>query len=365
MLLAHRWPEELAPLHRALSQEYAVAVTRGADEAAGLAAEARPRLAVVAMELEGGSGLQLVRRLPRAGDGGRPLIVKAADPRLAVARTHGLVDAVLPLPAAPGLMVSAVWRLLDAAKERALARLAAEPRRLVEETRTAFDAAVAAAAAGLPVPLARIADAARAIVDGARAGALLPALDALRGHHAHTYVHSLKVAANLARLGLATRMRAADVELLAQAGLAHDLGKSLVPAEILNKPGPLDESERRLLRRHPEAGAEALRAAGGAAETIVLATARHHERLDGGGYPRGLDGRALDEVSLLVAVADVHAALTEPRAYKPALDDAAALAVMRRQLGTHLEPALFAAYERAVRDTAVGQDAATASCLAA
>lgn len=357
MLLAHgRRGEELAPLRVALDQEFEVATTGDGLAAADLAARLQPRLVVVATDLAGLPGLTVLRRLPRRARGGRPTVVAAVgpagDPRLGVAVTHGLVDAALPLPQAPGRLVAAVWRLLDAGDEPRLARLAPGPRRLIERTRASFAQVVAAVAAGEALPLAELESAARELAAAARAGSMLPALDALRGHHAHTYSHSLKVAANLVRFGLATGMRAADVELLAQAGLAHDLGKGAVPPEVLDKPGALDEAEWRLVRRHPEVGAEALRASPGVADEVVRAAARHHERLDGSGYPSGLRGARLDEVALLTAIADVHAALTEPRAYKRALADAEALDIMRAQVVSHFEPGLFGRYEAALQETA-------------
>ena len=138
-------------------------------------------------------------------------------------------------------------------------------------------------------------------------------------------------------------MRRDDAELLAQAGLLHDIGKTAIPVGILDKPGPLDSSEWPVVQRHPLVAAEVLRRTPALPAHLIRIALRHHERLDGSGYPHGLAGAAIDEPSLLCAIADVHTALTDRRAYRNPLDDAAALAHMRPFAGRHFEPALFAA----------------------
>jgi HD-GYP domain-containing protein (c-di-GMP phosphodiesterase class II) len=146
-----------------------------------------------------------------------------------------------------------------------------------------------------------------------------------------------------AALGLDERQRAR----LAQAGMFHDLGKLSVPTTTLTKPMALDELEWRMMRRHPELGAEALQNAGAPLE-LRLAALGHHERPDGSGYPRGLDRRRLDEISLISAICDVHAALTETRSYRGALDDHAALRLM--QESRQFEPRLLALFRTALLD---------------
>ena len=83
---------------------------------------------------------------------------------------------------------------------------------------------------------------------------------------------------------------------------------------------------------------------------MIRIALRHHERLDGSGYPHGLAGAAIDEPSLLCAIADVHTALTDRRAYRNPLDDAGRLEHMRPFVGRHFEPALFQRYEQVMRD---------------
>ena len=108
------------------------------------------------------------------------------------------------------------------------------------------------------------------------------------------------------------------IEALHTAALLHDLGKIVIPAEILAKPGRLSENEMNLIRQHPVAGAETVASIDfeGAITEMVR---QHHERLDGSGYPAGLkDGEILPEARIL-AVADVVEAMSSHRPYRPAL----------------------------------------------
>jgi len=96
--------------------------------------------------------------------------------------------------------------------------------------------------------------------------------------------------------------------------LLHDIGKVIVPAEILGKHGPLDEAEWELIRGHPTAGLDLLSAesVGPLARTVIRS---HHERWDGSGYPDGRSGRDIHQFARLAAVADVYDAVTSERPY--------------------------------------------------
>jgi putative nucleotidyltransferase with HDIG domain len=120
------------------------------------------------------------------------------------------------------------------------------------------------------------------------------------------------------------------------AGLLHDLGKSLVPGAILNKPVCLGPDELLTVRRHPLYGEVLARSLDD--PTVLDAIRHHHERLDGSGYPDGQDGAAMSEVARVVAVADVFDALTSNRPYRAALPSAEALQRMLEMAGTKLDP---------------------------
>lgn len=109
------------------------------------------------------------------------------------------------------------------------------------------------------------------------------------------------------------------------AGMVHDVGKVMVPSEILSKPGRLSETEFALIKMHAEAGHEILRAIEFPWPVAEVAR-QHHERLDGSGYPRGLAGERILLQARILAVADVVEAMASHRPYRPALGLEVALA---------------------------------------
>ena len=109
-------------------------------------------------------------------------------------------------------------------------------------------------------------------------------------------------------------------ERLYQLGLGlllHDIGKLAIPADVLHKPGPLNETEWELMKTHPRAGFELLRDSNVSplVRSVVL---RHHERWNGSGYPDGRTGTEIHEMARIAAVADVYDAVTSERVYSPA-----------------------------------------------
>jgi putative two-component system response regulator len=125
----------------------------------------------------------------------------------------------------------------------------------------------------------------------------------------------------------------------------HDVGKVGIPDGILLKPGRLDPEEFDRIKAHPAIGKRIL--GGSASELIRLAAEiaeSHHERWDGGGYPRGLAGAAIPLPARIVAVADVFDALTTRRPYKDAMSFAAARARIRAESGRQFDPACVAAF---------------------
>jgi putative nucleotidyltransferase with HDIG domain len=131
--------------------------------------------------------------------------------------------------------------------------------------------------------------------------------------------------------------------------LLHDVGKLLVPADVLNKPGRLDDYEWELVRRHPSAGVELLADIEFPWDVLPIVES-HHERWDGGGYPHGLAGEAIPLTARVVCIADVYDALTSRRSYKERFGHEEAMAVMRRDRGRAFDPVLFDAFEQVMRE---------------
>ena len=132
------------------------------------------------------------------------------------------------------------------------------------------------------------------------------------------YSHSLNVALISRSIGKWLHLSSADLNTLTLAGLLHDIGKTQIPEEILNKPSKLTEEEFAMMRSHPLLGKKLLNNKGFDSR-ILAATLQHHERSDGSGYPRGLMEDEMDDFSCIIAIADVYDAMTSARAHRDPL----------------------------------------------
>lgn len=140
-------------------------------------------------------------------------------------------------------------------------------------------------------------------------------------------------------------------EDLMNAAPMHDIGKIGIPDQILQKPGPLTPQEWDVMRRHPTIGGEII----GDHPSVLLRMAKriaesHHEKWNGSGYPRGLQGEAIPIEARIVTVADVFDALTTARPYKQAWTIEAAVEQLQRDAGTHFDPALVPLFIEALPD---------------
>lgn len=144
---------------------------------------------------------------------------------------------------------------------------------------------------------------------------------------------------------------------LKRAALLHDIGKLGVSNTILDKPGKPDEREWAEIRQHPVYSEQILSRISVFADLAHIGGG-HHERLDGGGYPRGLKGNEIDINTRIVSVADVFDALTADRPYRAAMPVHQALGTMSRDIGTAFDPVVFAALKRAIGDMDQGTAAA-------
>jgi len=140
------------------------------------------------------------------------------------------------------------------------------------------------------------------------------------------------------------------IAVLEKSAPLHDIGKVGIPDQILLKPGKLDPEEWETMRQHTTIGADTLRSViASAGEQPFLMTSLeiawcHHERWDGGGYPRGIRGDAIPLSARILALADVYDALTSERPYKPAWTHAAAIEAIARGSGTHFDPRVVSAF---------------------
>ena len=164
----------------------------------------------------------------------------------------------------------------------------------------------------------------------------------------YTYMHSVAVCAMMVALARQLNLDEEQVRLAGMAGLLHDLGKALMPMEVLNKPGKLTDAEFAIIKSHPAEGFKLLRAGKGVAKEVMDVCLHHHEKMDGSGYPRRLAGDAISLFAKMGAVCDVYDAITSNRPYKAGWDPAESLRMMATWAGGHFDPQVFQAFVRSL-----------------
>jgi len=170
----------------------------------------------------------------------------------------------------------------------------------------------------------------------------------------YTYMHSVAVCAMMVALARQLGLDDARTRSAGMAGLLHDLGKAVMPQEVLNKPGKLSEAEFAVIKSHPEEGYRMLLKSDSIDAIALDVCLHHHEKMDGSGYPKGLKG---DDISLLAkmgAVCDVYDAITSNRPYKAGWDPAESLRKMAEWSKGHFDPLVFQAFVKSMGIYPVG-----------
>jgi putative nucleotidyltransferase with HDIG domain len=160
----------------------------------------------------------------------------------------------------------------------------------------------------------------------------------------YTGGHCERVADYACRLGAELGIAPNDMVWFRMGAFLHDLGKTEVPEEVLNKPGRLTDEERAVMERHPAAGEEMLASVEFPWDIRPMVRS-HHERWDGRGYPDGLAGEAIPFSARILRIADVFDALTTARSYRRPLTPEEALALMEEDEGS-FDVEIFAAFRR-------------------
>ena len=143
-------------------------------------------------------------------------------------------------------------------------------------------------------------------------------INTLKVSDEYTFKHSVDVAMISMIIGKRHGLSRDEIREIGVAGLLHDMGKSKIPTEILNKPGKLTDEEFALMKRHPYDGFQILKDRGGFSNAVLAGVLQHHEKINAGGYPMGLPKDQIHLFGRLIAVADIFDALVTKRPYKDA-----------------------------------------------
>jgi len=178
---------------------------------------------------------------------------------------------------------------------------------------------------------------------------IIPLLN-LRNFDEYTTTHSLNVCVLAMALAEWMGLGARDVRAFGVAGLMHDLGKTTIPLEILNKAGTLTHEEREIMKRHPVEGAKIIISTEPDLDLAAVVAYEHHVMLNGGGYPTFAFARDCHRGSKFVHVCDVYDALRTTRPYRGAWESDKVLAYMEERSGLEFEGEIAHAFTQMMRE---------------
>ena len=178
-------------------------------------------------------------------------------------------------------------------------------------------------------------------------GALI-SLARLKTADDYTYMHSVAVCALMVSLARQLKLDEAQIKAAGMAGLLHDLGKAMIPMEVLNKPGKLTDEEFELVKTHPAEGHRLLVEGGSVGEIPLDVCLHHHEKINGTGYPHQLKDEQISIYAKMGAVCDVYDAITSNRPYKAGWDPAESIRKMTEWCNGHFDSRIFQSFIKSI-----------------
>jgi putative nucleotidyltransferase with HDIG domain len=170
----------------------------------------------------------------------------------------------------------------------------------------------------------------------------------------YTFLHSVSVGALLISFAHALGFNRDAIKMLGIGGMLHDIGKTKVPNEILNKPGKLTEEEFIIMKSHVTHSCVILRQTTGILQASLDVASQHHERFDGSGYPLQLKSSEMSVYGQMASIVDVYDAITANRCYHKGMEPTVAVRKMFEWSKYHFNPKLFHAFVRTVGIYPVG-----------
>jgi putative nucleotidyltransferase with HDIG domain len=186
---------------------------------------------------------------------------------------------------------------------------------------------------------------------------LLHRLMQMQSHDDYTVTHSLNVSAIVVAQATALGLPENRLLEIGLAAMLHDIGKEMVPSEILQKPGKINPLEFARMAEHPVLGAKALRKMDCGSDLPLIVCFEHHIKYNGSGYPKIPNRGPLHPVSYMTQIADVYDALRTYRPYRKSLDIKTTLSIMEKGRGTEFEPRFYDNFLRAVLVDQAGAEA--------
>ena len=212
---------------------------------------------------------------------------------------------------------------------------------------TALDRVFSLAKTGTSIDSGTLVEQNRLLVRGIDEHGLQRWLATVREHHSATYRHSLAVTGLATAFGRSLKFSSSDVERLTLSALLHDVGKAKVPVEILEKRTELTRGEDIILRQHPANGRAMVEQQPGIEDHVLDVISQHHELLDGSGYPYGLSGRQIGDMTRLMTICDRFSNLISRHTAHGGVSTARAFDTLRA-MGPKLDMPLVIAFKSVV-----------------
>ena len=171
----------------------------------------------------------------------------------------------------------------------------------------------------------------------------------ITAHDYYTHTHSINVSIYTLSLGSFLGIEGEDLKTLGMAAVLHDIGKSKVDYEIINKNGKLTEIEFTKMKKHPSEGHSIAIKLGIHDERILSGIRHHHEKMEGGGYPDGIKEDKISQFARIIGVCDVFDALSTKRSYKDPMSSFESLRLMKQQMQGHLDMGMVDAFIKMLR----------------
>jgi putative nucleotidyltransferase with HDIG domain len=314
-----------------------------------------PLVAVIGEELSPSNGYDLVHMLrldPQLAALPVVMMVAKDDRQTRALVTKSGAQCHLADWCAPGVLVATISSLVNRGVEQQWEALPPLQGQALAGTLKMFSGISAAIGTGNPILFGDVNEACKPLVEAVSSDDYKGILSNVRNHDNYTYAHSLQVATLLALFGFHLGLSQDEQSILASGGLLHDVGKMSIPHDVLNKPGRLNPAEYVVMKGHVLASVTHLERSPDLPKGIMTIAAQHHEKLNGTGYPYGLNGKKLDDLARMASIIDVFSALTDRRVYKPSMTAESALRIMTEEMTTHLDMKLLGLFRQMLLDTA-------------
>ncbi|HEU5279424.1 MAG TPA: HD domain-containing phosphohydrolase [Gaiellaceae bacterium] len=316
--------------------EFELEEVSSAEEARDIVRFFRPAIVLLDVNLPGLDGISFCKELMRNGKD-EPIVIMLTGSRTTEAEAQAAgARAILRKPFSPLELIALLDRVSEPSPDLLVGSSEGDAEQLLIYARD----------------LGRVVETERAqrrLLQQAYRQTVAALADALEAKDPGTGLHAQRVQHYALTLAGVVEPSLLDDPSLEYGFLLHDVGKIGIPDQVLNKPGPLDEHERRLIELHPMIGAEILANVALLQGEGVAVVHSHHERWDGAGYPNGLAREEIPIGARIFAVADALDAMTSDRPYRAALSWEEATEEIITQDGSQFDPRVVRAF--CIRET--------------